>query len=130
MTEAKIILTPFQNAVRSLEDILTEPFSVIVRDATIQRFEYTFELAIKMMMRVLEAMPSAPDLDRMPFRDMIRLAAEAGLVTDPETWFGYRDARNMTSHAYDEKKAELVFEAAKRFTKNARLLCDALEKRV
>ena len=126
----KIILTPFQNAVRSLEDILTEPFSVIVRDATVQRFEYTFELAVKMMMRVLEALPTTQNLDQMPYRDLIRLAAEVGLLTDTDVWFNYREARNLTSHAYDEKKAELVFDTAKRFAKDARLLCDTLEKRV
>ncbi|NOR64537.1 MAG: hypothetical protein GQ468_00805 [Candidatus Scalindua sp.] len=27
----------------TLKEILDEPFSVLVRDATIQRFEYTFE---------------------------------------------------------------------------------------
>jgi len=32
------------NALKTLEDILKEPFSMIIRDATIQRFEYTFVL--------------------------------------------------------------------------------------
>ncbi len=30
-------------AMEILKEILDEPFSVIVKDATIQRFEYTFE---------------------------------------------------------------------------------------
>jgi len=33
----------FGNALKTLEDILKEKKSGIVRDATIQRFEYTFE---------------------------------------------------------------------------------------
>lgn len=36
----------FKDALRSLETleaIMDEPFSIIVRDAAIQRFEYTFE---------------------------------------------------------------------------------------
>ena len=30
-------------ALKTLQAILKEPYSLIVRDATIQRFEYTFE---------------------------------------------------------------------------------------
>ena len=36
-----------EQALVTLEEIVKEPFSVIVRDATIQRFEYTFELIMK-----------------------------------------------------------------------------------
>jgi nucleotidyltransferase substrate binding protein (TIGR01987 family) len=36
-----------QQALSTLEEILHEPFSAIVRDATIQRFEYTFEAVWK-----------------------------------------------------------------------------------
>ena len=41
------------NAARTLGDILKEPFSVIVRDATIQRFEYTFEALWKFLKEYL-----------------------------------------------------------------------------
>ena len=39
-----------QRALDSLESILTEPFSVIVRDATIQRFEYSSEAVWKALL--------------------------------------------------------------------------------
>lgn len=32
-----------ENALDTLREVLREPYTVIVRDATIQRFEYTFE---------------------------------------------------------------------------------------
>ena len=47
----------YQDAVRSiktLEQILKEPFSTIVRDATIQRFEYTFESLWKFLKEYLK----------------------------------------------------------------------------
>ncbi|HQO39906.1 MAG TPA: nucleotidyltransferase substrate binding protein [Spirochaetota bacterium] len=47
MERLKIILDSFENALKSLEDISNEPFTIIVRDATIQRFEYTFEVMWK-----------------------------------------------------------------------------------
>ena len=42
------------NALKTLEDILKEPFSMIIRDATIQRFEYTFEALWKFLKEYLK----------------------------------------------------------------------------
>lgn len=40
-------------ALRTLEDIVREPYSLIVRDAAIQRFEYTFEAVWKFLREYL-----------------------------------------------------------------------------
>jgi hypothetical protein len=42
------------DALKSLEDILKEKKTVIVRDASIQRFEYTFEAVWKYVRKYLE----------------------------------------------------------------------------
>jgi Nucleotidyltransferase substrate binding protein like len=44
---SQIIIDPFQKAVLKLEEILMLPKDEVVHDATVQRFEYTFELAWK-----------------------------------------------------------------------------------
>jgi nucleotidyltransferase substrate binding protein (TIGR01987 family) len=44
-----------ENALDTLREVLREPYSVIVRDATIQRFEYTFEIFWKLMKEYLYA---------------------------------------------------------------------------
>ncbi len=126
----ELIFTPFFKAVASLEAILHEPKTVIVRDATIQRFEYTYELAIKALKRVLEAGIDGVHVDKLDFRDLCRAAAEAGLIPNPQAWFMYRDSRNSTSHAYDEELAERVYTAAVSFAKDARQLVSELERRV
>lgn len=41
-------------SLETLEDILKKPFSIIVRDATIQRFEYTFEALWKFLKEYLK----------------------------------------------------------------------------
>ncbi|MCC7210609.1 MAG: hypothetical protein E3K40_08815 [Candidatus Brocadia sp.] len=41
-------------ALHTLGEILQQPFSVIVRDATIQRFEYTFEALWKFLKEYLK----------------------------------------------------------------------------
>jgi nucleotidyltransferase substrate binding protein (TIGR01987 family) len=129
-TDEKIILTPLEKAILTLEEALNLPKDVIVRDATIQRFEYTFELSVKFLKRYLETLPEGHDVDLLNYRDLIRLGAEAGIIEDTEAWFLYREARNITSHAYNENKAEDVYNAAKKFNVDAKKLLSNLQSRI
>lgn len=80
-----------------------------LRDACIQRFEYTFELSWKMLKRRLEIdLPDAHSVDAMSFRDLMRTGAERGLLPDVDAWMVFRDKRNMTSHTYNVAKAAEV----------------------
>lgn len=101
-----------------------------LRDAVIQRFEYTFELSWKMLKRRLEANAAVPgDVDRMSFRELMREGAERGWIQDPEQWMYFRDQRNLTSHVYDAEKAAEVYETAKAFVPHADQLLAELTKR-
>ncbi|WP_137895041.1 nucleotidyltransferase substrate binding protein [Ramlibacter sp. 2FC] len=64
----------------------------------------------------------------LSFNDLLRRAADAGLVADPLAWRGWREMRNATSHAYDEARAQEVAEGAIRFARDAALVLAALEK--
>ena len=83
----------------------TEPF----REATIQRYEYTFELAWKLMSSVLKEQ----GIDSFGVRNVIRDASRLGLVSDPSVWFSYAEARNKTSHTYREEIALEVYRIAR-----------------
>lgn len=127
MSPKKLILSPFQRALKSLEDVLLHPKDDdIVRDATIQRFEYTYELAHKMIARHL-TWSGESDVKSLTKRALFRRAAEVDLIDDPEKWFAYNDARNSTSHTYNEQNAREVYEAAKEFAIDARRLLTTLE---
>lgn len=101
-----------------------------LRDAVIQRFEYTYELSWKMLKRQIEQeFPTPSEVDRLSFRDLLREGAERGMITDVEKWMDYREQRNITSHTYDEQKAESVYESALSFYDDAKALLDELERR-
>jgi nucleotidyltransferase substrate binding protein (TIGR01987 family) len=99
-----------------------------LRDASIQRFEYSFELAWKMLKRRLELdVPSTDSVDTLSYRAMIRVAAERGLLANPQAWFDYRDQRNLTSHTYDAAVAQRVYACVADFKRDADELLVALK---
>ena len=88
-----------------------------VRDSVIQRFEYTYELSVKMIRRFLELNSDVKEtIDGLFFNDLIRTASEKFLINgNLEDWAIFRQKRNLTSHIYDEKKAEEVISIVEKF---------------
>ena len=95
-----------------------------LRAASIQAFEFTYELCLKTLKRYLEATSSSPaPIDEMSFSDLIRLGYETGLL-DAELlqWRMFRRDRGTTSHTYDETKAQEIFDAIPAFLREAKFL--------
>jgi nucleotidyltransferase substrate binding protein (TIGR01987 family) len=127
MSPQKLVFTSFRKALDSLEAALNQPeVNDIVRDATIQRFEYTYEIAWKMMKRHLKWMEVA-EIHKLHGKELFRKAAEVELIDNPEQWFQFKDARNKTSHTYNEEDAQEVYELAKAFLPVAQQLLRDLE---
>ena len=129
-----IDFSPLEKAYNSLNRALVRAVDVPedeeLRDACIQRFEYTFELCWKMLKRQLELeLPNPTEVDGYSYRQLFRISAERGLVEDVEAWFDYRERRNITSHTYDEEKAAKVFEALPAFARDAGELLARLKER-
>jgi len=121
----RIDFTSLSKAIASLAKALQaatlRPKDEFVRDASIQRFEYTYELCVKSLRRQLTVMSDSPsDIDALGYRDMIRMGVERGLIKSEVPWFGYRELRNITSHVYDPAKAKKVFGALRRFLREAK----------
>lgn len=125
-------LSPLGKAIYSLERAIIrakqDELDEELRDAVIQRFEYTYELCWKMLKRQIEAEAASPTtIDQLSFRDLLREAAEKGFIDNPEIWFVYREQRNITSHTYDEEKAEQVRATAYEFINAAKKLFTKLQ---
>jgi nucleotidyltransferase substrate binding protein (TIGR01987 family) len=100
-----------------------------IRAGVIQNFEFTYELCWKFMRRWLKENADIEEAEHPRTRkELFRLAARFGLIKQPLAWFSYGDARNLTSHTYDENKAESVYEAAVGFVEDARYLLDKLQE--
>lgn len=129
-----IDLTPFEKALKTLDEIIIryekEKNDDAIRDAVIQRFEYTYSLSIKMLTRFLQS--QAIDLpDTLTFNEIIRKANQLGLLlSNLEKWTDYRQKRNMTSHTYEESIAQSVVSVVYDFQKDATFLLSELKKRI
>jgi len=109
MTVNNIQLDELKKAARRLKEALALPKDDVVRDSTIQRFEFTVELSWKSLQRFLK---SAGVMDPLTPKNVFREGARLGLVEDPEAWIGFIDARNLSSHTYKESLAEQVYASA------------------
>ena len=100
-----------------------------IRAGVIQNFEFTYELCWKFMRRWLEVNLGSTYVEGVARRQLFRLSAENKLIADVDQWMEYHDARNETSHTYDEGTAEDVFATAREFLADAEKLLQALEAR-
>lgn len=97
-------------ALATLEELAAEPFSPLLRDASIQRFEYTFEAVWKAAQAVLQQHFGVELASPKP---VVRACFENGLLTEEEARqaLAMVDHRNLTAHTYDEALAEAIFSA-------------------
>lgn len=65
---------------------------------------------------------------RSNVKNLFREAAKQGLIERVEDWFVYHRARNETSHTYDEKKAEEIYQLAGEFYVQASEMLKKLER--
>jgi nucleotidyltransferase substrate binding protein (TIGR01987 family) len=94
----------FSRALARLDEALGAPKSDLVRDAAIQRFEFTFELAWKTMKLWL----AGQGLEASTPAQVLAEALQAGLIQDGNGWSRMQENRNNTSHTYNLAIAETV----------------------
>ena len=94
-----------RSALERLGEALREPKTDIVRDAAIQRFEFSFELFWK----ALKLRAEAEGLRVFSPRESLRAAFQLGLLEDDEQVFRMLEDRNRTSHLDNAVMAEDVF---------------------
>lgn len=90
-----------------LREALAEPSpNDLMIDGTIQRFEFVFELFWKAFKAAVEH----DGLRANTPREAIRQAFVAELIEDEAAWLSLLEARNLTTHVYDEATARRIFD--------------------
>ncbi len=98
----------FRSALETLGKAVHEPdYSEYVRDATIQRFEFTYETAWKCIKSVL----SHQGIELRFPKELLQEAFASGWIKHPDAWEAMIEDRNLTTQTYQERTAEAVYKA-------------------
>ena len=133
MREGTFNITSLENAVKRLGEILVRYQRDVsddgIRDAVIQRFEFTYSIALKTLRKYfIERAFVVDDVEHMSFNDMIRTANNLDLLkSNLEIWTNYRNMRNLTSHTYNEEIALKVVSIIPAFYEEILYLVDKLK---
>lgn len=95
----------FSHAIVRLTEALKAPETDLSRDAAIQRFEFCFELAWK----VIQEQARTEGLDCQSPKGCLKLAYKNGWIGDESGWLAMLEDRNRTAHTYDETLAKDVY---------------------
>ncbi len=116
METLKLRIETTEKALKTLKAITEEPYSVIVRDAAIQRFEYTSETFWKVVKGYLDVQEGI--VCNSP-KSCFKEAFKVGLLSEEETVkiLEMVDDRNLTSHTYHEEVAEEIYRRTKDYWK-------------
>ena len=115
MERLKLKLNDTQNSLNTLKEILKEPYSVIVRDATIKRFEYTFDTLWKFLKEYLKVNKG---ISVNSPKDCFREIFSQGFTSEEETekLLEMTDSRNETVHTYKQEVANKIYPKIKDYT--------------
>ncbi|MBM7866647.1 nucleotidyltransferase [Heliobacterium gestii] len=96
----------YQKALRQLKEAVdlmkSRDLSNLEKQGTIQAFEFTYELAWKMLKAFLK---DRGNTQIYGARDAFKEAFQLGLIEDGQLWMNMIQSRNMTNHVYDEGTA-------------------------
>lgn len=96
----------FEKAILQLQDaVVKNNLSKLEKAGVIQVYEFTFELAWKTLKDFLEEKM----VDVKYPRDTIKESFSFQLIKNGDVWMDMLDKRNLMSHTYDDKTAELAY---------------------
>jgi len=103
-----------RQALHTLLEVLNLEKSPVVRDAAIQRFEYTFEAmwkAAQLFQKEREAVEAASP------KSVIRACFRSGFLDEDQARLAMEmaDDRNLTVHTYNEQLAEAIYARLPRY---------------
>ena len=101
----------FEKALKKLKQAFLEEANELVIDGTLQRYEFTFELAWKTIKDYLEYNGIVSNIASP--RNIIQQAYQSKIIKNGDIWIQMMLDRNSLSHLYDEQKSKEIYENIK-----------------
>lgn len=134
MNNKKLDITNLKNSINSLQECI-EAYKTItdtqmrgfIEDSCVKRFEFTVKTSWKLMKKYLKEVYGKDDKE-LTMNNIFRLMEGYGFIKSWETWRGYYDRCNDTSHEYNQEKAMNILKSMDNLLEDANYLYSELEK--
>lgn len=117
-------LSELKTAFSRLEEAMPKVQDQLDKDGAIQRFEFVFELLWKTLKDYVQ---DKGRFDANSPKDAFRVAADLGLIDDPQIWFEFLKNRNTAAHIYDEDSANKIYSSIPIFVSSVKSLIITIE---
>ena len=124
MTKLENLIKNLKKANKRLKEAVELSPTRIHKDATIQRFEFTFELAWKTIQEYIRDQ----GFNCISPKNCIREGARLEIIDGVEKWFEFLDNRNLIAHTYNEEIADKIYNQAIKFPKEVNILLKKIKE--
>lgn len=120
-------LTTLKECYSDLNKQQDEKLRTYIKDSCVQRFEYTYETAKKLMNKFLKKEYDKTEKD-LTINNLFREMLALGLIKNFENWAEYREKRNITSHEYNIELTYPIIDIVPNFITDVEFLIESFEK--
>ncbi len=104
-------------------------FVDMLEDSCIKRFEYSLEIARKLMKRVLKKIYGKVE-EELTVNNTFRFMQGYNFILNWENWKNYYEKRNNTAHKYNLEKSRKLLEIVPDFIEDADFFISKLQEKL
>ena len=108
-SDVMLKIQKFEKALERLREAVIQAKDELDKDGVIQRFEFTVEMLWKTLKAILEYQ----GIECYSPRNCVKEAFKANIIGDDEIILDMLEDRNLSSHIYDQKVSEEIFQRIK-----------------
>ena len=129
ISNLKSALQTLKVSMETLSKNQTCDFVDMLEDSCIKRFEYTLEIARKLMKRVLKKIYGKSE-EELTVNNIFRFMQGYKFIPNWENWRDYYEKRNNTAHEYNLEKSRKLIEIIPQFIEDTEILTNNLEEKL
>ena len=129
ISNLKSALQTLKSSMETLEKNRTCDFADMLEDSCIKRFEYTLEIARKLMKRVLKNIYGKSE-EELTVNNIFRFMQGYKFIPNWENWRNYYEKRNNTAHEYNLSKSRKLIEIIPKFIEDTDILVNNFEEKI
>lgn len=129
ISNLKFALQTLISSMDTLEHNKACDFADMLEDSCIKRFEYTLEIARKLMKKVLKKIYGKSE-EELTVNNIFRFMQGYKFIPNWENWRSYYEKRNNTAHEYNLEKSRKLIEIIPQFIEDTKTLIYNLDEKL